>query len=114
VQKRREDPEHAKKAIEASQPLMDVLQMIAEGRFSPDEPGRYHGLVHGMWHSDYFLVASDFDAYRVAQGEVDKAYLDPQRWWTMAAMNTARSGFFSSDRTIRSYMNDIWQATSAL
>ena len=114
VQKRREDPEHAKKAIEASQPLMDVLQMIAEGRFSPDEPGRYHGLVHGMWHSDYFLVASDFDAYRVAQAEVDKAYADPARWWTMAAMNTARSGFFSSDRTIRSYMSDIWQATSAL
>ena len=114
VQKRREDPEHAKKAIEASQPLMDVLQMIAEGRFSPDEPGRYHGLVHGMWHSDYFLVASDFDAYRAAQAEVDKAYADPARWWTMAAMNTARSGFFSSDRTIRSYMSDIWQATSAL
>jgi len=114
VQKRREDPDHAKKAIEASQPLLDVLQMIAEGRFSPDEPERYHGLVHGVWHSDYFLVASDFDAYRGAQAAVDTAYLDPARWWKMAALNTARSGFFSSDRTIRSYMSEIWQATSAL
>jgi glycogen phosphorylase len=114
VQKRREDPEHAKKAIEASQPMLDVLQMIAEGRFCPDEPGRYHGLVHGMWHSDYFLVASDFDAYQKAQAEVDRAYADPSRWWRMAALNTARSGFFSSDRTIRSYMDEIWQATSAL
>jgi glycogen phosphorylase len=114
VAKRREDPEHAKKAIEASQPLMDVLQMIAEGRISPDEPGRYHGLVHGMWHSDYFLVASDFAAYHAAQGEVDKAFADTDRWWKMAAMNSARSGFFSSDRTIRSYMEEIWQATSAL
>ena len=114
VARRREDPDHAKKAIEASQPLMDVLQMIAEGRFSPDEPGRYHGLVHRVWHHDYFLVAADFDAYHAAQGQVDTAYADPQRWWTMAALNTARSGFFSSDRTIRSYMDEIWQATSAL
>ena len=114
VAKRREDPDHAKKAIEASQPLLDVLQMIAEGRFSPDEPGRYHGLVHGIWHSDYFLVASDFEAYHAAQAQVDAAYADPDRWWKMAALNTARSGFFSSDRTIRSYMDEIWQATSAL
>jgi starch phosphorylase len=114
VARRREDPDHARKAIEASQPLMDVLQMIAEGRFSPDEPERYHQLVHRVWHHDYFLVASDFDAYHAAQGQVDAAYADPARWWKMAALNTARSGFFSSDRTIRSYMDEIWQATSAL
>ena len=114
VMKRREDPEHARKAIEASQPLQDVLQMIAEGRFSPDQPDRYHGLVHRVWHHDYFLVASDFDAFHAAQGEVDRAYADPARWVRMAAMNTARSGFFSSDRTIRSYMDDIWGVTSAL
>ena len=114
VSKRREDPDHSKKAIEACQPLMDVLQMIAEGRFNPDEPDRYHGLVHRVWHHDYFLVAADFAAYHAAQEAVDQAYADPARWWTMAALNTARSGFFSSDRTIRSYMDEIWQATSAL
>jgi starch phosphorylase len=114
VAKRREDPEHARKAIEASQPLQDVLQMIAEGRFSPDDPGRYHGLVHAMWHSDYFLVASDFDAYHAAQGAVDAAFRDRATWVRMAAMNTARSGFFSSDRTIRGYMKDVWDVTPAL
>jgi glycogen phosphorylase len=114
VIKRREDPEHSRKAIEASKPLQDVLQMIAEGRFSPDEPERYHGLVHRVWHHDYFLVAADFDAFHAAQAEVDKAYADPARWGRMAAMNVARSGFFSSDRTIRSYMNDIWGVTPAL
>jgi glycogen phosphorylase len=114
VMKRREDPEHARKAVEASQPLQDVLQMIAEGRFSPEQPDRYHGLVHGMWHSDYFLVASDFDAYHAAQGRVDAAYRDRGAWVRMAAMNTAKSGFFSSDRTIRSYMKDIWDVTPAL
>jgi starch phosphorylase len=96
VAKRREDPDHAKKAIEASQPLMDVLQMIAEGRFSPDEPGRYHGLVHRVWHHDYFLVAADFAAYHAAQGAGGQGLSDRDRWWKMAALNTARSGFFSS------------------
>ncbi|MGL6212004.1 MAG: glycogen/starch/alpha-glucan phosphorylase, partial [Paracoccaceae bacterium] len=111
---RRADPDHSRKAIEGSQALQDVLQMIAEGRFSPDQPDRYHGLVHRVWHHDYFLVASDFDAYDQAQGLVDAAYADRERWLRMAAMNTARSGFFSSDRTILSYMKDIWSVSSAL
>ncbi|MFE3835733.1 glycogen/starch/alpha-glucan phosphorylase [Pseudogemmobacter sonorensis] len=114
VIERRKMPEHEKAAIEASQELQDVLQMIAEGRFSPDEPGRYHGIVHGVWHHDYFLVSSDFADFHRAQGEVDLAFADRDRWVRMAALNTARSGFFSSDRTIRGYMKDVWDVTSAL
>ena len=110
----RRDPQHARHAIMQSQPLQDVLQMIAEGRFSPDEPERYHGLVHNMWHSDHYLVASDFTAYQEAQRAVDAAYLARDRWWHMAALNTARMGFFSSDRAIRGYMKDIWGTDSAL
>ena len=112
--KRREDPEQSKKAIEASPALQGVLAAIAEGQFSPDQRDRYHGLVHRVWHHDYFLVAADFDAYDVAQGQVDIAYADRDRWVKMAALNTARSGFFSSDRTIRSYMKDVWTIPSAL
>jgi len=114
VIERRKNPDHARDAILASQPLQDVLQMIAEGAFSPGEPGRYHQLVHRVWHHDYFLVAADFDAYLAAQAEVDIAYADRGRWLKMAALNTARSGFFSSDRTIRGYMADIWGLESAL
>jgi glycogen phosphorylase len=114
VVRRRENPDHSRHAIEASQPLQDVLQMIAEGRFSPDQPDRYHGLVHRVWHHDYFLVASDFDAYLAAQAQVDAAYADRARWLRMAALNTARSGFFSSDRTIRGYMADVWSVEPAL
>ena len=114
VMKRREDPDHARKAIEASQTLQDVLQMIAEGIFSPDQKDRYHDLVHRVWHHDYFLVAADFDTFHATQAKVDAAFADREIWVKMAAMNTARSGFFSSDRTIRSYMNDIWGVKSAL
>ncbi len=112
--KRREDPDHSRKAIEASKPLQGVLQMIAEGRFSPEQPDRYHDLVHRIWHHDYFLVASDFNSYHAAQAQVDTAYADRDAWVKMAALNTARSGFFSSDRTIRSYMAEIWDIPSAL
>jgi glycogen phosphorylase len=114
VIKRREDPDHSKKAIEGCQPLQDVLQMIAEGRFSPDQPDRYHGLVHRIWHHDYFLVADDFAAFHAEQQRVDAAYADRDAWVKMAALNTARSGFFSSDRTIRSYMDQVWDVKSAL
>ena len=112
--KRREDPEQSRKAIDASPALQLVLQMIAEGRFSPEQTDRYHGVVDRIWHHDYFLVAADFDAYDTAQMAVDKAYADRALWVKMAVMNTARSGFFSSDRTIRSYMNDVWSIPSAL
>ena len=112
--KRREDPEQSRKAIDASPALQRVLQAIAEGQFSPDQKDRYHGLVHRVWHHDYFLVAADFDSFDVAQDKVDTAYADRQAWIKMAALNTARSGFFSSDRTIRSYMKDVWTIPSAL
>ncbi len=111
---RRRFPDHAKLAIEASKVLPEVLQFIAEGGFSPNDPERYHGIVDRMWHHDYFLVASDFDAYDAAQGEVDKAWRDRDAWLKMAARNTARVGFFSSDRTIRGYMKDVWDVTPAL
>ena len=114
VAERRQNPHHARDAILQSQPLQDVLQMIAEGRFSPGEPERYHGLVHNMWHSDYFLVASDFADYGAAQDRVSALYRDAGDWTRRAALNTARMGFFSSDRAIRGYMAEIWNVAPAL
>ena len=111
---RRRNVNHAREAIEASQTLKDILQMLAEGRFSPEDPDRYHGIVDRMWNSDYFMVAADFADYQRAQAAVDDAYRDRDRWARMAAINTARMGFFSSDRAVRGYMADIWGAESAL
>jgi starch phosphorylase len=112
--KRREDPDQSRKAIDASPALQRVLAAVSDGTFSPAQKDRYHGLIHRIWHHDYFLVAADFDAYDIAQSQVDLAFADGPRWAKMAALNTARSGFFSSDRTIRSYMKDIWDIPSAL
>lgn len=109
----REVPDHARAAIEASPALQGVLHAIASGAFSPDEPGRYASLVDLLWSSDWFLVASDFDAYDAAQQQVDRAYRDPNAWQKMAIANIARIGYFSSDRAMREYMTEIWNAGSA-
>ena len=114
VAERRKDPCQSRQAIEASQSLKDILQMIVEGRFSPGQTDRYFGLVDRIWHHDYFLVASDYAAYAAAQEEVDRAYADQGGWVKRAALNVARAGFFSSDRTIRGYMKEIWSATPAV
>ncbi|MCY1125630.1 glycogen/starch/alpha-glucan phosphorylase [Frigidibacter sp. RF13] len=114
VNDRRRNVLHARQAIEASQSLKDVLMMIAEGRFSPSAPGRYHGLVDRMWQHDHFLVASDYAAYEAAQDQVDAVWSNPDTWDRMAILNVARMGFFSSDRAIRGYMKEIWQVESAL
>jgi starch phosphorylase len=114
VQTRYQNPHHAREAVLASQELQDVLQMLAEGLFSPGEPSRYHGLVDQTWNHDPFLVASDYDAYAVAQAQVDVAFKDPARWDQLVLSNIAGSGYFSSDRTIRGYMADVWGAKSLL
>lgn len=114
VQARYAVAEHGRKAILASKTLKEVLQIIAEGRFNPTEPTRYHGLVDATWNHDPFLVASDFDDYTRVQADVDTAFKDQNHWHQLALRNIAGSGHFSSDRTIRGYMGDVWGAKSLL
>ena len=66
-------------------------------------------LRNDITHNIRFL-AFDFRSYVECQSAVGKAYLDPERWTKMAIFNIARMGKFSSDRTIREYARDIWQA----
>ena len=57
---------------------------------------------------DYFLVGYDFPSYVDAQERVDAAYKDQAKWTKSSILSTARSGAFSSDRTIKQYANEIW------
>ena len=114
VVERRTVENHARLAIDADPRLASALRIIREGRFSPSDPDRYAGVVDNLTGPDFFLVCSDFSDYWRAQREVDTAFADRPRWARMAAQNTARSGWFSSDRTIRGYMADIWKAQSLL
>ena len=95
-------------AIDLSPVLREALEAIATGVFSPDDPHRYRDLVGGLYDHDWFMVARDFDAYWTAQRQVDALWHDTKTWAAMAIRNTAHVGFFSSDRTIRQYAEDIW------
>ena len=94
--------------IAASPRLAEVLEAVASGVFSPDDTGRYRDFVHNLTEHDHFLVTADFDAYYAAQREVDALWRDKAAWWRASIMNTARVGWFSSDRTIGEYARDIW------
>jgi starch phosphorylase len=94
--------------IEKSPELRQALEAIASGVFSPDDPQRYRDLIGGLYDHDWFMVAADFDAYAGAQRHVDELWRDSPRWHGMTIRNTARVGWFSSDRTIRQYAKEIW------
>ncbi|MCZ4345636.1 glycogen/starch/alpha-glucan phosphorylase [Devosia neptuniae] len=108
VEVKRGEGEVPRDSIDASPRLQEALESIATGVFSPDDPNRYRDLIGGLYDHDWFMVARDFDAYATAQAEVDAIWADKARWNAMAIRNTARVGFFSSDRTIRQYAHDIW------
>ena len=95
-------------AIDASPELRSALEMISSGVFSPDDPNRYRDLIGGLYDHDWFMVARDFDSYATAQRQVDSVWQDSRKWYSMAIRNTANMSWFSSDRTIRQYAEEIW------
>jgi glycogen phosphorylase len=88
--------------------LQHVLDAIGAGVFSPDEPDRYRELIADLATKDWFMVAADFDAYVEAQRNVDARWCDRRAWWRSSVLNTAQMGWFSSDRTISEYAEEIW------
>jgi starch phosphorylase len=96
--------------LDASSRLSEVLQAIHRGAFSPDDPNRYKALIDGLIAHDTFFVCADFDDYWDAQRRVAAYWRSPKLWWRSSVLNTARAGWFSSDRTIREYSRDIWKA----
>ncbi len=109
VAKRRAEGYDARAVIEKSPELSQALASISSGVFSPGEPDRYRGLIDGLYQSDWFMVAADFDAYAARQRDVDALWADSPSWNARAIHNVARMGWFSSDRTIREYGADIWK-----
>ena len=110
VEARKQAGEYSAEATIFSSPrLSEVLLAIRDGAFSAEDPGRYTAMIDGLkWH-DTFMVCADFEAYWQAQLEVERRWRDPDSWWRSAVLNTARTGWFSSDRTIREYAEDIWK-----
>ena len=94
--------------VEENPRLQHVLDAVAGGAFSPGEPERYRGLVDGLLNRDTYLLMADFADYVATQGRVDALWKDHAAWTERAIRNVAAMGAFSSDRTIREYVEKIW------
>ncbi|PBB37483.1 glycogen/starch/alpha-glucan phosphorylase [Mesorhizobium sp. WSM3868] len=108
VAERRDNGYNPRAVIASSPELSQAVSAISSGVFSPDDPNRYRDLMNGLYQSDWFMVAADFDSYAACQREVDDVWRNSPDWYARAIRNVARVGWFSSDRTIRQYAKEIW------
>src|SRR4051794_36096572 len=100
-------------AIAASPELEAALEAVACGAFSPGDRDQFRYIADQIRHVDPYMIAADFASYRAAQDEVEALWNRPKAWGRAAALNIARIGWFSSDRTIAEYAADIWNVPVA-
>lgn len=91
--------------------LAGVLDLVRGGMFSHGDVSLFAPIIDGLLAYDPYFVLADFRAYSDCQQRVGQAFLEPSRWTRMSVRNTARSGKFSSDRTILEYCTDTWDVS---
>ena len=102
---------YAPAALIAADPVLSgVLDDLRSGYFAPSDNARFRPILDYLNHHDYFMVAADFAAYGQAQERVEQAFRQRDDWARSAVLNTAHVGWFSSDRAIRTYDDDIWHS----
>jgi len=99
--------------VEQNLTLRAVLDAIGGGAFSHGESDRYRGVVDTLLHRDTYMLLADFADYLRAQARADALYRDPPAWARTALLNVAGMGRFSSDRTIREYIDKVWSLPAA-
>lgn len=98
--------------IDADEDLRRALNLLECGHFNQFEPGIFDDIINSIKSGDdQWKTLADFRSFVDAQGRVEEAYRDQDRWTKMSILNTAASGKFSTDRTITDYNNDIWKLT---
>ncbi len=88
-----------------------IMESLVDGTFSPSNPDIFRDIYYSLLgndRSDEYFVLKDFASYVEAQERLEKMYKDKEAWAKMAVINTAKSGKFSSDRTIKEYAEEIW------
>jgi starch phosphorylase len=91
-----------------SSELWEVVNLVRGGHFSQGDKEKFEPLVNNLLEHDPFCVFADFSDYLDAQDRVSSAWKDWKNWQRMSLINVARSGFFSSDRSIGDYCKSIW------
>ncbi len=96
--------------VENDPELRDVIDLLASGHFNLNEPGIFDMILDTLLSPhDPWMVLADFRSYVDAQERVSQAWQDEAGWTRMSILNTASSGFFSTDRTMREYNAEIWK-----
>ncbi len=112
VQQKRRDY-RPNEIIAADPEIKRIMELLEGGHFNHTEPGIFNLLTAGLRNPrDPWLSIADLRDYIDTQRRVDEAYADTDHWDEMSIINTANSGWFSSDRTIRQYAEEIWQVKS--
>ncbi len=111
VQELKEKGYQPRSRVAASPPLQRVLEALTRGDFSNGNTQRYSGLVDSLLEVDRYCLMADFDDYLTAQRAVDALFEVPQDWARRALLNVAGMGAFSTDRTIREYVERVWAPT---
>lgn len=92
--------------------LKTVIDMIGNGYFSPYQPDLFKPIVNALTHDgDRFMLLADYASYIDGQQRVGELYKNPADWSRRAILNVAHMGYFSSDRTILEYAQEIWNAS---
>jgi glycogen phosphorylase len=89
--------------------LRDVIDLISSGFFSRGDTDLFRPITDRLLYHDPYVAIADFQSYCDCQQVVADHYENRDRWTRMAILNSARSGPFSSDRTIREYCRDVWR-----
>ena len=90
--------------------LKSIIDSLIDGTWSQGNLDTFRPIFDEIMHrNDEYFVLKDFDAYATAQEKIAKLYQNQKQWQSMAIVNIAQSGFFSTDRTIQQYINDIWK-----
>ena len=91
-----------------SSELWEAINLVKGGHFSNGNKETFKPLINNLLEHDPFCVCADFSDYCDAQDRVNNAWKDWENWQRMSLINVSRSGFFSSDRSIREYCETIW------
>jgi starch phosphorylase len=94
---------------ETNPELREAIDLVRDGFFSNGDTQLFRPIVDHLLGADPYLLLADFEAYCQCQDQAGIAYRDRDHWTRMSILNTARSGPFSSDRTIREYSRELWR-----
>jgi starch phosphorylase len=88
-----------------------VIDQLTNGFFDNVSKEEFKDIREKLLNEDHYFVLKDFESYRLAHERANSLYKDEEAWFTSSIINIAKSGYFSSDRTIKQYAKEIWNIT---